>query len=911
MVSKDSESPSAVERLAVDSTVDPTEDAGGRRPLPTASIGRIVAGRYGVQRRLGQGGFGVVYEARDALTGRNVAVKLLQAQPGRDEARFRDEVTMLRYLRLPGVVELIDEGVDDDGTGFIVMPVLDASPFPGRIFAGTWESIRDTVFGLLETLAYVHAANVVHRDIKPSNVLVDADGRAQLLDFGASWQHDWFLTRSPGFGASLAGTPMYFAPEQLIGKPGDARSDLYAVGIMLYEALTGTPPHPADDLGVLLRARMAPLATPVTELNPYVPDHVSIAVTRMLAPTTGQRFQTALDVLDALGASRPDDLLEQRVRALAHGNELDDDALRQLIAGPEKVFHLQSDGMAAMRAWAGRDARRAAAHARGWLRAGLATFENGKLRITRGALERMQSLPPVQVDYTAGDDSGLSELLLELHAWIDVAWPTSDLSTLARVTGRSTAQLKRELAELRERALIVELPDGRWQIRGGSPANTAWEPHRQRAAHRAIADALVPGTAGRLTHEFQTTDPARILAEVRAVAVQRSDEGRLDDARAALSEGLRTVRNRLRDAKLEYPLLRELALVAFRDVTRVGYDHALYELGRAIERTPEVQRLEKLVEAARLAEAADVSRAFELLDAVGAYGDSELESWRRSARARAANVLPLEEHAAIVRSLAKDPGLSDRDGMARISGWWSRIYYREGQYDRSAEAALAAGHNYTDVWMRLATISSGASALMESSTPGALERASATARALIEQASELRLPQIEARAWWIHRGAEYRLGRISEPDMDLVAAYLLLDAPGHAGAALFTEAALAWRAGDRLLARELSEKTHQLADRAGFGVLRGFACCLEAVVSDTPDTLRDTRATAFVRDERAPLATRVQGAALLARATVVKPEALWPGGALRWNRGEVSRLWNGDARREVLTLAECAEALEG
>src|SRR5262245_61805147 len=210
---------------------------------------RVIAGRYEIAELLGRGGASRVHAARDLVTGARVAVKLLDAGVTDTSPRVRREISALRLLRLPGVVSLLDEGMHE-GSPFLVMGVAAGIPFPGRAGVLPWDAIAAPTLALLEVLARVHAAGVVHRDLKPSNVLVDTDGRVTVVDFGISWGPS--LGGQVTSAGTIVGTPEYFAPEQILGESGDARTDLYAVGEMLYESLTGELPHVAADFSELL-----------------------------------------------------------------------------------------------------------------------------------------------------------------------------------------------------------------------------------------------------------------------------------------------------------------------------------------------------------------------------------------------------------------------------------------------------------------------------------------------------------------------------------------------------------------------------------------------------------------------------------------------------------------------------------
>lgn len=253
---------------------------------------RMISGRYQLGESLGCGGSGEVFKATDSFTGGTVAIKLLHATDETQRIRSRREMAALRLLRLPGVVRLIDDGVEDLGRPFFVMEVVEGSPFTQ--VKTPWPAVQQTVVQLLETLARVHRAGVVHRDLKPSNVLVDSRGRPTILDFGIALGPALGdrLTRDQG----VVGTPRYLAPEQILGKPVDARTDLFALGVMLYEALAGAPPHTARELEALLDARLRS-RPPRLDLSDDVPENVASMIDRMLAPNPGARPASAEEIL--------------------------------------------------------------------------------------------------------------------------------------------------------------------------------------------------------------------------------------------------------------------------------------------------------------------------------------------------------------------------------------------------------------------------------------------------------------------------------------------------------------------------------------------------------------------------------------------------------------------------------------
>ncbi|MDC0746719.1 serine/threonine-protein kinase [Polyangium mundeleinium] len=272
-------------------------------PPDDEAPGRVLEDRYTLVRRIGGGAHGDVWAADDRILGERVALKWMRVAHGSMLARIRREITTLRMLRFPGVVRLLDDGVAD-GRPFLVMEFIEGRPFPGvEQVAPTqrlpWQTLASPTLALLETLAHVHAAGVVHRDLKPENVLVRPDGRPVVLDFGISQLHAPGSERLTGAG-QIVGTPLYVAPEQILARTVDARTDLYAIGVMLYESLTGRVPHETPDVPSMLRARLVKPARPLLELAPDLPPVLGAVIDRLLAARIEDRFDSAADVLAAL-----------------------------------------------------------------------------------------------------------------------------------------------------------------------------------------------------------------------------------------------------------------------------------------------------------------------------------------------------------------------------------------------------------------------------------------------------------------------------------------------------------------------------------------------------------------------------------------------------------------------------------
>ncbi len=226
-------------------------------------VGQILLGKLEVIRKLGGGGMGVVYEVEHRLTGHRRALKLVHAKYA-DRPRFMKrllrEAKVAGTLSTPYVVETYDAGRLEDGSAYVLMELLsgrtlyDVLQEDGRLSA---KRLAEIMTQVAEGMSVAHAAGIVHRDLKPENifVLVDADGheRVKILDFGVS-KFDETGGEAPArltVEGTLVGTPYYMSPEQAGGRAVDARTDIYAMGVMMYEALAGRLPYEADSVGAL------------------------------------------------------------------------------------------------------------------------------------------------------------------------------------------------------------------------------------------------------------------------------------------------------------------------------------------------------------------------------------------------------------------------------------------------------------------------------------------------------------------------------------------------------------------------------------------------------------------------------------------------------------------------------------
>lgn len=283
--------------------------------------------RYELTALLGHGASGAVFAAHDHVMGEDVAVKIVRIHTDREIDRMHREIAVLRMLRVPGVVGFRDEGTWD-GLPFVVMDLVRGKAFPGCA-SRRWEDVAEVVVGLVETLARLHENGVIHRDLKPSNVLT-VHGRPTLLDFGLA-RPQAEIEQGDG---QLAGTPAYLAPEVFFGTDPSPSSDLYALGVMLYEVLGGARPHDGDSLAELVHAVLFAPVVPLAERAPDLPPVIARLVMRLLSREPDARPASALEVLRTLregrllpvrrprrvGAREP---LEQALAALREGRSID------------------------------------------------------------------------------------------------------------------------------------------------------------------------------------------------------------------------------------------------------------------------------------------------------------------------------------------------------------------------------------------------------------------------------------------------------------------------------------------------------------------------------------------------------------------------------------------------------------
>jgi hypothetical protein len=278
------------------------------------STGDIIDGKYRIVRLIGEGGMGAVYEAENMRIHRKVAIKVLHsgvAQTGEAVSRFEREAQAAGRIGSEHIVEVLDLGNLPSGDRYMVMEFMDGDALSGRIRTRvrlTPSEIYPIMHQLLEALAAAHGAGIIHRDLKPDNVylLKSRGGKAdfvKLLDFGISKFNQ--LSGDSGFSmtrtGAVMGTPYYMAPEQAKGaRDLDHRVDLYAAGVILYEAITGEVPFNADTFNELLFKIVLEAAKPVEQVVPNMDPNFAAIVNKSMAREPSQRFQTAREFQQAL-----------------------------------------------------------------------------------------------------------------------------------------------------------------------------------------------------------------------------------------------------------------------------------------------------------------------------------------------------------------------------------------------------------------------------------------------------------------------------------------------------------------------------------------------------------------------------------------------------------------------------------
>jgi serine/threonine-protein kinase len=267
--------------------------------------GHIVGGRYLLGPTLGRGGMAEVRQSQDLNLQRPVAIKLLRADLASDpglRARFEGEARSAARLRHPHVVSIFDTG-EDDGVPFIVMELLPGDTLADRIRSGPLAetTVRRLASQVLGALDAAHLAGILHRDVKPANILFDSEGAAKVGDFGIAKSTEAEVETDLTTTGDVLGTPAYVAPERAEGKAASAVSDLWSLGVVLYEALTNRRPFSGDSAFAAALAARHGSIVPLARLRPDLSPTMVQVVERALSPNPADRFGSAAAMATALG----------------------------------------------------------------------------------------------------------------------------------------------------------------------------------------------------------------------------------------------------------------------------------------------------------------------------------------------------------------------------------------------------------------------------------------------------------------------------------------------------------------------------------------------------------------------------------------------------------------------------------
>lgn len=279
-------------------------------------VGTVIADRYRVDSQLGVGGMGIVYKAYDTRLLREVALKVIAphlTEQDKAAQRFMREAQALAGLTHPNIVTVFDQ-LEDPASGkiCIIMELLQGASLRQRLKGSHRPKFEEMAPQLCRALETAHGKGILHRDIKPENIFVCDDGTVKLMDFGLARILD---ANSSSQSSVVVGTAQYMAPEQLKGEKQDGRTDLYALGVVFYEFLSGIQPFSADNPGAIMMKHLTEMPPPLTKRVKNLAPEIEAIVMRLLAKDPKDRFNSAHDLRDALTAQANGSAKQQQAPA--------------------------------------------------------------------------------------------------------------------------------------------------------------------------------------------------------------------------------------------------------------------------------------------------------------------------------------------------------------------------------------------------------------------------------------------------------------------------------------------------------------------------------------------------------------------------------------------------------------------
>ncbi|HUJ00443.1 MAG TPA: serine/threonine-protein kinase [Usitatibacter sp.] len=261
-------------------------------------------GRYKVVSEIGQGAMGVVYKAVDPIIDRTVAIKTINLNLSRQEleeyeARFQQEIKAAGRLNHPNIVTIYDVGKTEQ-VAYMAMEFLEGQELKDMIASGNLppaDQVVDIISQVADGLWFAHQQDIVHRDVKPSNIMVLKGGIAKITDFGIARLPNSAVKTMTGL---ILGSPRYMSPEQVIGKAIDARSDIFSLGVVLYEALTGVAPFDGDNVNAIMYATVNTTPPPPSSHNRSLPPMLDLIAAKAMAKLLEDRYQTIKEFADDL-----------------------------------------------------------------------------------------------------------------------------------------------------------------------------------------------------------------------------------------------------------------------------------------------------------------------------------------------------------------------------------------------------------------------------------------------------------------------------------------------------------------------------------------------------------------------------------------------------------------------------------
>ena len=847
------------------------------RETPTTDldlpVGTLLEGRYEVLSEIGRGSFGAVFRAMDRATEQQVAVKVLTRPAPSLVERMEREIDVLRRLDLPGVVGFLDEG-EWDQHPLVVMQLVAGEAFPGSDTVRSWACLGPRVVALCEAVARVHGAGVLHRDIKPDNVLW-LDDHPTLLDFGLAIDGQLVLHND-----ELAGSPAYLAPEQYVGDAPTVRSDLFALGVVIYECLAGHRPFPGERLFEVVRHMLGSDPPPLHTVAD-VPEPVSRVVHQLLARSPDDRPGSAVEVVRALLPHIP------RLALSRLGHEpMSRAGLQGLFAGPELLHHLRS--LPAEQLWERTGGWPSAVRrtVSAWGRAGMCALDDdGRIALGHAEVARLRAgliVDPCRsadgLPLTLNDDH-----LLTWHA-VFLLGHHATLERVAAATHIEACLAQHQLDVLGEAGVLVATAT-RWAARRIPPRPTPAQ------LVDAVLEQLPADADDRLTLLLADRRLEQVPATALAVATAREAEGAFQRAWTAASEGLRVERRMGAD---DDTLLVAAACIALKGSDAGWMSTVALEAHRRGS-----------TDVAWLCDAGGVivrRMASPALLGERTLQHPELELWRLRLLAYVMQRAPLPQHEAWVDGIAARAEELEPSG-ASYRAWRARLLLRKGRATEAAALAAEGLDDEADPHRWVATALNTIAIWLEA---GAFAEAETLSAQVEHRIASLGVPSMEGHHQGVLHSLRYRRGVDIEEPVELVEALRKLDTPNTTASVMLMLGAAAWRRGDDERARELAGEAGDCWHTSGRGLYWSMAWTLQCLAGYRPSSEELARAATAVAPEGPP-ALRAQ---VIAGSTL----AGHPVGREHWPQVRTHLLamdYPHDARREILSIREITDALEG